>query len=139
MRLLGNQHEVIPVGRGLSEAAGQSQNDQSSNEVIEAFGPPAGTYIVDVHGYNTDDVAGGPGAEFRLFAWSFGNFVAGSNLTVSGAPANVTRGSEAELTAIWQGLTSGLWLGGITHSDAGGIVDLTVVEVENDFFPQPIN
>ncbi len=35
--------------------------------------PPAGEYVIDVHGYQTDDVVGGPGANFEAGMWAIGD------------------------------------------------------------------
>jgi subtilisin family serine protease len=136
-----NKVELKPIGEGLSNSPGQSQNIGSSAEIIEVDNPPAGTYILDVHGYSTDDISGGEGAEFSAFAWSFGDLSpedADAPLDVPDAPDDVVRGTEATITANWSGLATGLWFGGISHHDVDGVITgaLTVIEIDNAFFLQ---
>jgi hypothetical protein len=130
---------------------GYSNNDRTSNELIELEGIDLqpGTYLIDVHGYDTDDVIGGSGAEFRLYAWSFGttaNAYDANNkeLNITGTPSDAVGGTAINLTVSWQDLTDGLWLGGISH--LGGISNsedgltpqgLTVIEIDNNAFPAP--
>ena len=57
----------------------------TSDEQIDIPRPEEGSYVLLVHGFETDQVAGGPGANYSLFTWSLGlNDVAG-NLNVDGA------------------------------------------------------
>lgn len=105
----------------------------TSNELIDIEGPAAGTWIVDVHGYDT---ASPGGTDFRLYAWSFGSNSATGNLSLSNAPASATAGSTLTMDVGWEGLAEGLWLGGITHYDNPGDPNdipmaLTVIEIDN--------
>jgi len=101
----------------------------TSNEEIDVSLPQAGQYVVLVHGYETDDVAGGPGANYSLFTWSFGfNDVVG-NLSVT-APASVTTGDRLDLDVNWASLDSGMrYLGAISHNTPGGLYGLTIVNI----------
>ncbi|MGI9291619.1 MAG: S8 family serine peptidase [Gammaproteobacteria bacterium] len=123
-----------PIGIGLEDDIGQSQGLGTATEIIELENPAPGAYIVDVHGAATDEITGGAGAAFRLYAWSFGDQVPGSNLTLSDVPAGAVKGTAANMTANWSGLTTGLWLGGIIHNDEGGWIGQTIVEIDVDFF-----
>ena len=124
---------------------GYSNNDRTSNELIEldGFNLQPGTYLIDVHGYDTDDEIGGPGAEFRLYVWSFGttaNVYDANNkeLNITGNPSVAVGGTAVNLTASWQNLTDGLWLGGISHSEDGLTTQgLTVIEINNNAFTVP--
>ena len=54
-------------------------------------------------------------------------------MTLSGAPASAVTGSTATLTVDWSGLDVGTkYLGAISHNDAGGLLDLTLVGVDTD-------
>ncbi len=57
----------------------------TSDEEIDIPLPQAGSYALLVHGFETDQVAGGPGANYSLFTWSIGLNDAVGNLTVNGA------------------------------------------------------
>jgi subtilisin family serine protease len=119
--------------------AGYSNNRSTSNEQIDvdAFNLESGSYIIDVHGYETDDSIGGPGAQFRLYLWSFGADDDAGNLSITGLPAGATRNTTVNMSADWLNLPDGLWLGGVAHSDDDtSILGVTVIEVDsNHTFP----
>jgi subtilisin family serine protease len=123
------------------ELVGFSQNENTSDEQInvDAFDLRAGTYIIDVHGYETDEVTGGPGALFRLYVWSFGTDNDAGNLSISDIPAGAAQNTTVDMNANWLNLPDGLWLGGITHStDGNSTLGVTIVEVDsNHTFPTP--
>jgi subtilisin family serine protease len=130
--------DPVAIGEGSGDEIGQSLSDQSSTESIAVENPEAGTYVLDVHGYSTDDITGGAGAQFTAFAWSFGDQTAGSNLLIPASPLPAVSGTEASISVNWAGLSSGLWLGGISHEDEGGPITgaITVIEIDNKFFTQ---
>jgi subtilisin family serine protease len=101
----------------------------TSDEEINVLFPDPGIYIALVHGFETDQVAGGPGANYSLFTWSFGEGDPAGNMSVV-APATVTAGDRTQLALTWAGLTSGLrHLGAIAHTTPGGLYSLTIVNV----------
>ena len=111
----------------------------TSEEEISLVAPPAGSYIALVHGFETDEVSGGPGANFTLFVWDlFGVDANGGlleddrgNLDVS-APSLVTSGSTQTLTVSWQDLDPGArYLGAVSHTTPTGTVGLTIVNIRN--------
>ncbi len=110
------------------EAEDASLKISSSDEVIELIPAEgeqfitAGSYYVDVHGYNAPASI----ATFQLFVWTIGPNQ--GNATVVG-PSSVTTGTTDALTINWQDLASGLNLGLISHSDGTRILDETVIEV----------
>jgi hypothetical protein len=111
----------------------------TSAEQVDVANPPAGDYYVFVHGWGTDGpfVHGwgtdGPDANYTLFSWAFSATPGSSNMTISGAPASATLGDTATLTVDWTGLTAGTkYLGAVSHSDAGGILGLTLIGVDTD-------
>jgi len=101
----------------------------TSDEEIDVTQPQAGQYQVLVHGYETDDVAGGPGANYSLFTWSFGISDAVGNLGVT-APAAVSAGDRLDLDVNWSSLDPAThYLGAISHFTRGALYGLTIVNV----------
>ncbi len=101
----------------------------TSDEEIDVTLPDAGQYLVLVHGYETDDVAGGPGANYSLYTWSFGVNDAVGNLGVA-APTGVSAGDRLNLDVSWTALDPGmLYLGAISHNTPNGLYGLTIVNV----------
>lgn len=109
------------------EEATPSQN-ADSEEVInlipaegQSFVTP-GEYYVDVHGFDTD----GGSATFNLLVWTVGADRANATLT---APGSLGTGGPASVGLSWQGLSPGLHLGLISHSDGDITFGQTVIEV----------
>ena len=101
----------------------------TSDEEIDLSLPQAGQYLVLVHGYETDDVAGGLGANYSLFTWSFGVNDAVGNLAVT-APVGVSSGDRLDLDVNWASLDRGMhYLGAISHNTPNGLYGLTIVNV----------
>ena len=49
------------------------------------------------------------------------------------APASATLGATETITVDWTGLTAGTkYLGAVSHSDAGGILDMTLIAIDTD-------
>ncbi|MFQ5609359.1 MAG: hypothetical protein ACE5F8_03725, partial [Woeseiaceae bacterium] len=109
---------------------GQS-GEFTSEEEFNFFRPPAGVYGVLIHGFQTDEVAGGPGSNYELFGWSLGEIDDPGNMTVSG-PAIVAPGLTDTITFDWAGLgPNTIYLGGISHNTPTGVSAITVFTVEN--------
>ena len=103
----------------------------TSEEEVNFLLPAGGRYAVLIHGFQTDQVAGGPGANYSLFGWSFGLNDDQGNMTASG-PAFVTAGSTEDITVNWQGLASdAIYLGGISHDTPQGLSAITVIRIGN--------
>lgn len=111
----------------------------TSDEEINLIAPSAGQYFVLIHGFETDDVSGGPGSNFSLLSWElFGVAGDGSliedrigNLDID-APTLVSTGSNETLTIDWSNLDPGnRYLGIISHTSPTGTVALTAVEITN--------
>jgi hypothetical protein len=114
----------------LCSRIGESGED-TSREQIDVLVPGAGTYLVFVHGFETDEVAGGPGAVYRLLAWQIGVNDNVGNMTATG-PAAVTAGSTHDVTVNWNGLgTDSVFMGAISHVTPQGLVAVTLVSVQN--------
>ncbi len=109
---------------------GQS-GEPTSQEEFNLFYPAGGRYAVLVHGFQTDQVAGGPGANYQLLAWSFGLVDDQGNMTANG-PAFVNAGTTETITVNWTGLLSNtIYLGGISHNTPQGLSAITVIRIGN--------
>ncbi len=98
-----------------------------TDEVIDVSLPADGTWTLWVHGWQT----AGPSADYDLYTWVV-SATPGGNLVVGSAPASATLGATETIDVSWTGATAGEWhLGAVSHSDAGGLIGLTLVEVDN--------
>jgi hypothetical protein len=105
-----------------------SSGSGTSAEQVDVLFPDAGTYIVVVHGWQTD----GPDANYTLFSWSVPATPGSTNLTLT-APTSATQGATENVVVDWSGLDAGTkYLGAVSHSDADSIEALTVVSVATD-------
>ena len=105
--------------------------ENTSQERFDVFRPDAGRYAVLIHGFATDNVAGGPGANYSLLGWGFGIVDDPGNLT-AGGPATVAAGTTEDVTVNWANLASDtIYLGGISHNSPDGLVGLTLVTIGN--------
>jgi subtilisin family serine protease len=105
--------------------------EATSQEEFNVLLPAAGRYAVLIHGFETDQVSGGPGANYSLLGWAFGLSDDQGNMTASG-PAFVNAGTTADITVSWQGLLSDtIYLGGISHDTPQGISAITVIRIGN--------
>ena len=95
------------------------------------FRPAAGIYGVYIHGFETDEVQGGPGANYQLLAWTMGIVDDPGNMSVSG-PGQVSTGTTADVTVDWSGLLPDtIYLGGISHNTPEGLSGLTIIRIGN--------
>ena len=105
--------------------------EATSREQVDIFLPAAGTYVVFVHGFETDQVAGGPGANYSILAWTLGLVDDPGNMTASGPPF-VNAGSTEDVTVNWTGLApENIYLGGISHNTPNGLSSFTVINIGN--------
>jgi subtilisin family serine protease len=105
--------------------------EASSQEEFNVLLPAAGRYAVLIHGFETDQVSGGPGANYSLLGWSFGLIDDQGNMTASG-PAFVNAGSTENVTVNWAGLLPDtIYLGGISHNTPQGLSAITVIRIGN--------
>jgi len=103
----------------------------TSQEEVNIHLPGGGMYVMFVHGFETDNVAGGPGAIYTGLAWSFGLNENLGNMTATG-PAFVNAGTSADVVVNWNGLAPDtIYLGGISHNTPDGLVSLTVINISN--------
>jgi len=103
----------------------------TSREEVNIYLPGGGTYVMFVHGFETDPVAGGPGALYTGLAWSFGLNENLGNMTATG-PGAVSAGTTADIVVNWNGLSPDtIYLGGVSHNTPQGLVGLTVINIAN--------
>ena len=102
----------------------------TSEERVDILLPAEGNYAVFIHGFETDNVAGGPGSNYTLLGWAFGLVDDAGNMTATG-PTSVTAGTTENITVNWSGLPQGtIYLGGVSHNTPDGLVSITVISVE---------
>ena len=105
--------------------------EPTSNEEVNFPYPASGRYAALVHGFATDNVAGGPGANYQLLTWAFGLDDDQGNMTASG-PAFVNAGTTDDVTVTWSGVPANtIYLGGISHNTPQGLSALTVIRIGN--------
>ncbi len=105
--------------------------EPTSEERFDYFRPPAGFYAVLVHGYETDQVSGGPGANYQLLGWSFGVNDDRGNLSADG-PSIVNAGTTENVAVSWSGLVSNtIYFGAISHNTPQGVSALTLITIGN--------
>jgi hypothetical protein len=114
----------------LTDSAGNvvaSSTNGGTDEQIDVLLPPDETWTLWVHGWQTvtDPV------DYTLYAWII-SATPGGNMTVDSAPASATLGATEPIDVSWTGAADGEWhLGAVSHSDANGLLGLTLVEVDN--------
>jgi hypothetical protein len=99
----------------------------TSEETIDVSLPAPGLYTVLVHGFETDEVAGGPGAEYELFAWSFAREDDRGNFGIA-TVEDVAAGDLLDFAYDWGPLEAGVrYLGAVSHDTPFGFFYLTIV------------
>ena len=105
--------------------------EPTSEERVDLLRPAAGIYAVFVHGFETDEVQSGPGTNYQLLGWAFGEVDNAGNMSASG-PAFVSAGTTGSVTVDWSNLTSNtIYLGGISHITPQGLSALTLITIGN--------
>lgn len=105
--------------------------EPTSEEQFNLYRPAPGVYGVYVHGFETDQVDGGDGANYQLLAWSIGIVDDKGNMSASG-PAFVAAGTTGDVSINWDGLLSNtIYLGGISHNTPQGLSELTIITIGN--------
>ncbi len=103
----------------------------TSEERFDYFRPPEGFYAVLVHGYETDQVSGGPGANYQLLGWSFGVNDDRGNLSADG-PSIVNAGTTENVAISWSSLVANtIYFGAISHNTPQGVSALTLITIGN--------
>jgi hypothetical protein len=105
--------------------------EPTSQEEFNVLLPAGGRYAVLVHGFQTDQIGGGPGSNYQLLTWSFGLTDDQGNMTATG-PGFVNAGTTDDVTVDWFGLQSDtIYLGGISHNTPQGLSAITVIRIGN--------
>ena len=105
--------------------------EPTSTEEFDVFQPAAGRYAALVHGFETDEISGGPGSNYQLAAWSLGQLDDQGNMAVS-APSIVAAGTTETVTIDWSNLESQtIYLGAISHNTPQGLSGLTIIQIVN--------
>ena len=113
-------------GTRITESGGPTSEEQ-----VNVLRPPAGCYGALVHGYDTDQGSGGPGANYTMLAWAFGVVDDQGNMTASGPPL-VNSGATETITVNWANLVSDtIYLGGISHNTPQGLAGITLITIGN--------
>lgn len=108
-----------------------ASGEPTSEEQFNLYRPVPGVYGVYIHGFETDEISGGPGANYQLLAWSIGIIDDKGNMSASG-PAFVSAGTTGDVTINWSGLNSNtIYLGGVSHNTPQGLSELTIVTIGN--------
>jgi subtilisin family serine protease len=105
--------------------------EPTSQEEVNIYYPDAGRYAVLVHGFETDEIIGGPGAIYRLLGWSLGLVDDPGNMNVTG-PSFVNAGATDTISVNWNvSQTETIYLGGISHNTPQGISAFTLIRIAN--------
>ena len=105
--------------------------EPTSDERFDVYRPAEGLYAVHVHGFETDQVQGGPGANYQLLAWGLGISDDRGNMSASG-PAFVNAGTTGTVDVDWAGLISNtIYLGAISHNTPQGLSSITLITISN--------
>jgi hypothetical protein len=105
--------------------------EATSQEEFNVLLPATGRYAVLIHGFETDQLSGGIGANYTLLGWSFGLFDDQGNMTTSG-PAFVNAGTTENVVVNWTGLLPDtIYLGGVSHNTPQGLSAITVIRIGN--------
>jgi hypothetical protein len=103
----------------------------TSEERFDVYRPAEGFYAVMIHGFETDEIQGGPGANYQLLGWAFGITEDQGNMSASG-PAFVAAGTTQTVTVEWANLLGNtIYLGGISHNTPQGLSALTLLTIGN--------
>ena len=95
-----------------------------TDELIELALPADDTYTMVVHGWSVPNEP----LPYDLQFWAV-PLTPGGSLSVDSAPASATAGTIGTIDYSWGGLASGDHVGAVSHSDAGGLLALTLIEV----------
>ena len=105
--------------------------EPTSDERFDVYRPAEGLYAVHVHGFETDQIQGGPGANYQLLAWGLGISDDRGNMSASG-PAFVNAGTTGTVDVDWAGLISNtIYLGAISHNTPQGLSGITLITIGN--------
>ena len=97
-----------------------------TDELIELVLPANDTYTMVVHGWSVPNQP----LPYTLSFWDV-SATPGGSLSVDSAPAAAVIGTTGTVDVSWSGLAAGVrHLGAVSHSDAGGLISFTLVNVD---------
>lgn len=103
-----------------------SSTNGGTDEQIDLTAPADGTYTLVVHGWAVPTEP----LPYSVSFWDVPAAAGGGSLTVTSAPSSATIGATADVGYSWSGLPAGgQFLGAVSHSDASGVIGLTLIEV----------
>jgi hypothetical protein len=103
-----------------------SSTNGGTDEIIELVLPANDTYTMAVHGWSVPSAP----LDYTLNYWDV-PLASGGSLSIDSAPASAVAGAVETIDISWAGLAGGeSYLGVVSHSDAGGLLGFTTVEVE---------
>jgi hypothetical protein len=122
--------DQIPAGNDLDMYVYNSDGDEvgssgsgTSQEIVNLTNPPADTYTVYVHGWQT---LGSGTTSYTLYTWGLGSASAG-NMAATGPAAAVT-GASGTVNLAFSGLTAGTrYLGAVDYKNGATTVGSTIV------------
>ncbi|MGH8914803.1 MAG: S8 family serine peptidase, partial [Acidimicrobiia bacterium] len=126
--------EGVDIDLFLFNSAGEEVARSTSggtDELIDVTLPPSDTYTLYVNGWQTTFLPGEGEVDYSLSVWTV-PLTTGGSLAINAAPPSATQGTVGTVEVGWTGLTTpGSYLGAVSHSDASGILGLTLVEVDS--------
>jgi hypothetical protein len=93
-----------------------------TDELIELTLPADDTYTMVVHGWSVPNAP----LPYTLNFWN----ASGDSLSVDAAPTSAIIGTTGTVDISWSGLGAGKHLGAVSHSDGGGVIGVTLIEVD---------
>lgn len=108
----------------LGNLAASSTNG-GTDEQVDLSMPMDGTWSVFVHGWS----APGGDTDYEMFTWEIPQATGGS-LTIDSAPAAAVAGNTGAIAVSWAGLSSGWYLGAVSHTGDSGLMGLTLINVD---------
>jgi subtilisin family serine protease len=97
-----------------------------TDELVDILLPMDGTWTVYVHGW----AAPGGDSDYDMSSWVI-SATPGGSLSLDSAPTSATMGGTGTIAVSWSGLAAGdQYLGAVSHTGPGGLMGLTLVEVE---------
>ena len=104
-----------------------ASTNAGTDEQIDITAPMDGAWTVFVHGWL---VVTEP-EPFDMYVWTV-PMASGGSLTIDSAPTAATVGATEPINISWSGAAAGEWyLGAVSHSNASGLMGLTLVNVDN--------
>lgn len=112
----------------LEDAGGNiiaASTNGGTDESIELVLPANDTYTMVVHGRSVPNQP----LAYSLSFWD-ASATPGGSLSIDSSPGSAVIGTSGPVAYSWSGLTGGVeYVGAVSHSDGGGLIGLTLVEV----------